>query len=148
MFFYAGIRVSTIIMGVILLTIPLARRDWRGLLAAPAFFFGFETLYQGVYIPFALLSHLSARADPGWLAAGVGWVLAAHFAGLKMSRPWIVITILLFVVWSLTGFHSNPDNGPIYSWTNEFINVAAKTAFGMIYLVPLLRTPTKLPTTL
>jgi hypothetical protein len=34
------------------------------------------------------------------------------------------------------GFYSNL-HGVILSWPNEAINVAAKTAFGMIYLVPL-----------
>jgi len=137
MIWVGGVRVSTIVMAVLLLTAAIARHDWRGLLATTAWFFGFETAWQSTNAITYLAGHGMVAADLGWISAGVGWTLAAHLAGVRVNWPFVLLTAALWVVWLLQGFHANYPHRP-FDPLVEVINESAKTAWGLAYLVPLL----------
>ncbi|MEO8744973.1 MAG: hypothetical protein ABI334_07455 [Candidatus Dormiibacterota bacterium] len=134
-----SIRTSTVGMVIVLLTTAIARRDRNALLAAPAYFLGFESAWQGTNAVLAILGFGYAEADFGWISSGIGWVLAAWFVGVRPSLPIAGLAAILWAVWLATGFHSNAPHPSSIDWTAEVLNELAKTTWGLAYLVPIVR---------
>ena len=141
MIFIANVRLSTILLASLLVAIPVIRRRWRDLLGFPAWFFGFEAVWEitNAVVYYGFSTRLLARTV--FVLLGVACIWLAWRAGLRPWWPALVAAGLLYLVWLLDGFHSNPDVpfAHIVSWRWELENVGAKTLFGLAYLVPVLR---------
>lgn len=132
--FIGGIRTSTVLIAAAFLLaslLPGLRR--RALLGGLAWLFGFELAWQ--WTTFAL------RGSPPshWVWPTYSLLLLsplaiwlAHRYGVRVSRPLALLTMALWLVWLGQGFHV--DVGGV----SEVLNQAAKTAWGLAYLVPLL----------
>ena len=82
----------------------------------------------------------------GWNAclflASAAIVLALQHFAVRPSLPLIGLSLLIGAVWLATGFHVNGyDHLAGFDPLGEALNEGAKTAWGLAYLVPLIRLP-------
>ena len=73
-------------------------------------------------------------------------VLALQTKTVRPSLPLIGLSLLIGVVWVATGFHVNGyDHLADFNPLGEALNEGAKTAWGLAYLLPLIRLPAPAP---
>ena len=137
--FPVGVRLSTWVGLAAFLVVWLVRRDRLTLLAAAAWFVGFEAAYQA----FALTTGegLAAKglAAPLMIVLGVIVVAVARRHDVHPSGLLMVVVAAVWTAWVAIGF---PANGPSLVGLNrvaEALNEAAKTLWAAAYLLPFLR---------
>lgn len=135
--FPLGVRLSTWLALGLFLALAAQRRDRAPLLAAAAWLFGFELVFQ-------LTSLGAGRPLPGYhwgpfalIAVGVVSLLAAAHAGVKPSPAWLLAAGCCFAAWVATGFDVNEHTTAHLDVTGEVLNEAAKTLWAAAYFVPL-----------
>jgi hypothetical protein len=108
--------------------------DGRALIAALAWLTGFETAYQ---ITALLMGTNAFPAAVPWLGLpGVIVVpLAARRYGVTPSRPWVFVSVAVWIVWIAFGFHANQHETPDrFSVFTEVLNETTKTVVAVAYL--------------
>jgi len=135
--FPLGVRLSTWLALGLFLALAAQRRDRAPLLAAAAWLFGFELVFQ-------LTSLAAGRPLPGYhwgpfalIAVGVVSLLAAARAGIRPSPLWLLAAGCCFAAWVATGFNVNEHTTAHLDVTGEVLNEAAKTLWAVAYFVPL-----------
>lgn len=133
-----GMRTTTALMIIALLVVGIAkRRPVAAILSVAAWLLGFEAAWQ---ISSAFVAGRPLLFYAHFIIEAAGWVLAAHFAGVRADWRLLVVVVVAWVPWLLTGMHSNYPGLP-FDVGGEIANVIAKTAWALAYLVPLLRAP-------
>lgn len=137
-------RSSTTLLGLaFLLAGLLPGVRWRAWVATFAWLCGFEgTWLLTMSVTHVLPDRVAWAAlvlsfGVHWLALSFGWMLAAHVLGIRVSWRWAAVTALLWAGWIAFGFHSNGGDETTFSLRDEVLNEAAKTAWGLAYLTPL-----------
>ncbi|HEV2952705.1 MAG TPA: hypothetical protein VG015_01270 [Candidatus Dormibacteraeota bacterium] len=153
--FVGGVRTSTLAMGAAftLVGFSLPGRRYRALLGLAAWLFGFETAWQGTSIVVAVLGSpapanalavlatrwpLILHQAPVYLLPGPIAILVAWRTGVRVDWRLLGLTAAVWTGWLLAGFHSNGHTAGGFQALDEALNEAAKTAWGMAYLLPLL----------
>jgi len=142
-----GMRWTTMLMaGAILLLIGIwKRRPLIAVAALLAWAGGFEVIFRALDI----LRWREWWAISAWAweaAALAGWVIAAYALGVRPSIPWVAVTVATLGVWLATGFDYNlpqtvAGRHQVIRWWPEILNVIAKTAWGMAYMLGALSLP-------
>lgn len=131
-----GVRLSTWLVSAAFVGLAVWRRDWRSLLAAAAWIWGFEVAFQLVAIA-TRAGTTPAVSRLGWVVIGVPVVVFA--ANWVRPEPRVFAAALaLFAVWVATGFDVNGHGDPHINVTAEVLNELAKTVWALAYLLPLL----------
>jgi hypothetical protein len=135
-----GIRWTSLAtaVGIVLVVTVVRRRPLLGVVAA----MGWGTTFEVVFQITSILAHRDThwlRALAGeswWLWTVVGWSFAAHLAGVRPRLSWVLVTAALFALWIQQGFWFNwqGQTTPV-NWWYEALNVAAKTALGVAYVL-------------
>ncbi|MEO8745566.1 MAG: hypothetical protein ABI334_10270 [Candidatus Dormiibacterota bacterium] len=132
-----GIRTTTLLLAFILFAVGLLvrRSIVQAVLAPLAWLLGWETAW-------GLTTHLvvtgSAPLGLVWWI-GVPVAALAYAAGVNVEWRWLALTAGLWALWLATGWHYNVVTNPHVDWTAEALNEAAKTAWGLAYLWPMLQ---------
>lgn len=133
--FIDGIRVSTMVMAAALVIAGTMsrRKPWRGVVAGLVWILGFESAW-----------HLTAHLTGSLPGAGAWFLLPLLVVGgwlLGVRPDWRVaaLTVALWALWVAIGFPYNTVGQPSFSGPVEALNEATKTAWGLAYLIPLLR---------
>lgn len=132
--YFDGVRISTLVMVAALIVAGALgpKRRWRGVLAALSFVLVFEVAY----------TLLVWKLHRGYWASG--WPLAplafaaAWASGCRLDWRALAAAVILLIAWIATGFHANIYGSQHFSALDEALNEAAKTAWGLAYLLPLL----------
>ena len=139
-----GFRNTTLLTALAFVVIGLARRRPVALLALFAWMTGFEAAWQWTYLAMLRLNpHMWAWVPDGWRYAPIALAVAGpllivltRLAGLRADRRWVAVTAVLWMVWIAEGLHANYPGRP-FDVFSEIVNVSAKTAWALCYLVPL-----------
>lgn len=142
-----GMRWTTVLMaGAILLLIGIwKRRPLIAVAALLAWAGGFEVTFRALDI--VRWREWWAISAWAWEAAALaGWVIAAYAFGVRPSIPWVAVTVATLGVWFATGFDYNlpqtvAGQHQVIRWWPEILNVIAKTAWGMAYMLGALSPP-------
>ena len=136
--FPLGVRLSTWLALALFLALAAQRRQRAPLLAAAAWLFGFELVFQ-------ITSLAAGRPLPGFhwgpfalIAVGVASLVAAARAGITPSPVWLLAAGCCFAAWVVTGFHVNEHTTANLDVTGEVLNEAAKMLWAAAYFVPLI----------
>jgi hypothetical protein len=132
-----GIRLSTLACAAAFLVLAVIRRDQRALLAGWAWLSGFEAAFQSLSL---ILGPLPFGIDGPifYVVLGLATVPWITVHGVKPSLRLMVVTAAIFAVWVATGFHVNDHGMTGFDPLAEGLNEAAKTAWAIAYLWPLL----------
>jgi hypothetical protein len=131
-----GMRLTTWIVLIVFVALAVRRRDSRFLGAAAAWLLGFEAAFD--------LSRAATGYPLAWqsrsLPVVVGVFTVAWFAfhELRPSGRWLAVTALIWSLWLADGFPVNYHTLDGFQLGPEIMNVSAKTALAVAYLVPLL----------
>ena len=133
--FIGAVRLSTVLAFVATVTIlTLARRSFLvAVIAAMGWVSAFEIMFQ-------VVGASEGRLD--WLHVFyltfslVGWVVAAHVAGIRPHPALLAAWGLVFLGWVAFGFHPNryADHGQ-FSAGQEIFNVLTKDGLAAIYVI-------------
>ena len=134
----AGIRTSTVILAAVLFASGLlVRRSLvQAVLAPTAWLLGWESAWRVTNQ--LVLGGVGLPAGPIWWI-GAPAVALAYAAGVRVEWRWLALTAGIWVVWLATGWHYNLITSPHIDWVAEALNEAAKTAWGLAYLWPMVR---------
>jgi len=112
---------------------------WIGILAGPTvWLISFEAAFDAFGLAF--VGYAADRVLP--LVLGVSTVAwCARTKILRLSPPWVVVTVLVWAVWLAKGFHWNSyyTSDVDFRWQAEVLNEVAKTSLALVYLVPLVQ---------
>lgn len=130
-----GMRWTTLLLAVtILALVGIGRlRPFIALVTVVAWTGGFEFTYRA----FDILRWHEWWGWNAWAweaAALIGWVLLAHFVGIRPGGWSLAVAVATFAFWVATGFDSNilAPHRP-FSWGSEIKNVIAKDSWGLAY---------------
>ena len=135
-----AMRLSTTLLFLGFLFVGFLRRDFRSaILAGLTWLLGWEVAWQ-------LTNQLHDTHTLGLNAllflASAAIVLVLQRWAVRPSLPLIGLSLLIGAVWVATGFHVNGyDHLADFSPLGEALNEGAKTAWGLAYLLPLIRLP-------
>lgn len=135
--FPLGVRLSTWLAATAFLGLAAYRRDFRPFLAAVAWIWGFEVVFEMTSIASGH-HHASVAARLGYILVGVPIVVCVT-AWVRPDRWLLAAAATCFVVWVATGFHVNGHTTASLDPISEGLNEAAKTLLAVAYLVPLWR---------
>lgn len=130
-----GVRLST---WVVLLLFTVIRTDERkkALLAAGGFLGSFEVAFQVCSVVDGRWSAL-VWGTPTVAGIGAGLAFWAWRAGIRPSLAWLAVDACVWAAWFACGFHANQHTLVGLNVRAEVLNEAAKTLWGLAYLMPL-----------
>jgi hypothetical protein len=133
--FPLGMRLSTWVVLLLFTVIPTDSRK-KALLAAGGFLGSFEVFFQVCSV---IDGRWSTPRSGTPTVAGYGAVLAlaAWRAGVRPSRAWFAADAVAWAAWFACGFHPNQHTLVGLNVRDEVLNEAAKTLWGLAYLMPL-----------
>ena len=132
-----GVRLSTLLTGLVFVSFAAAYRDKRFALAGWAWLTGFEAAFQATALA---LGHPLPKGIDGPIFYVVLGVITVPFALRFWSRPSVRLmagVAAIWVVWLATGFHVNEHEMAGFRPSAEVLNEAAKTLWAVAYLWPL-----------
>ena len=132
-----GVRLSTWVAAAAFLALAAYRRDCRPLLAAVAWIWGFEIVFQLTSIA-AEHHDASVAGRLGYILVGVP-IIVCVTAWIRPDGWLLAAAATCFVVWIATGFHVNEHTMASFDPIGEGLNEAAKTLLAVAYLLPLWR---------
>ena len=133
-------RLSTTLLVLGFLFVGLLHRAFKpAILAGLTWLLGWEIAWQ-------LTNELFTARTLGWnvflFLGSAAIVLALQHWTVRPSLPLIGLSLAIGAVWVATGFHVNGyDHLADFNSLAEALNEGAKTAWGLAYLVPLVRLP-------
>ena len=133
-------RLSTALLFFAFLFVGFLRRDFKSaILAGMTWLLGWEIAWQ-------FTNTLHTNRTLGWnvflFLVSAGIVLLFQRFAVRPSMPWIGLSLAIGAVWVATGFHVNGfDHLAHFNALGEALNEGAKTAWGLAYLIPLIRLP-------
>lgn len=134
-----GVRLSTEITCDVFLALAIRRRDWKPLLAAWTWLWGFEAAYDASVLAFR---HPTAGERPlpaFYLILGVATVVWMTFRIRVRPALWpLVGAAAVWIVWASIGFPVNTHDATAIHPFAEVLNEAAKSLWALAYLIPLL----------
>lgn len=138
------IRISTVLMILVILTVVTVRTRSFGLAALTTLCWmgAYEIVWQ---IGYSAFGYQPPRPAMQFSLAVFGWLLLGHKVGIRPDKYLTALWALSIVVWMMLGFHANfPGTlhpGAHFSLTDEIVNEVGKTALGVAYLLGALRRP-------
>ena len=135
-----NMRLSTALLFFAFLFVGFLRRDFKSaILAGMTWLLGWEVAWQ-------FTNTLHTNHTIGWnvvlFLVSAAIVLVLQYFTVRPSLPLIGLSLVIGAVWVATGFHVNGyDHLRHFNSLGEALNEGAKTAWGLAYLIPLMRLP-------
>lgn len=127
------VRYTTLAIGLVILTVWLARRKpTHAVVAFCAWLFGYEIAWQWT----VALVHGGPYTNAVVQVAGVaGWLVASWAIGIRPHPYWSAATVVLWLIWVSVGFPVNAKGGVRIDVGAEALNVLTKSCWGMAYVM-------------
>lgn len=131
------VRISTVLAGIALLVLLSWRRNiWIAIVAYEAWLSSYEIVFNAIGVGF-----FHWPITPFAWAAGalLGWVLLA--AVLKVYPEWrlAALTLALFIIWALLGYHSNTPTRQPLDVGGEVLNEVSKSLLALAFFAGAMR---------
>jgi hypothetical protein len=136
------VRLTTWLALAVFLCVAARRRDHGPLLAAAAWLFGFEAVFQVVDVATGFPLHWPGLQFFVLVASFVATsavVIVLTWRGVRPDLRLLVAALLVMAVWIATGFHVNDHAMRGFNPWSEALNEISKLLWAAAYFVPQLR---------